>query len=127
MSDKAMIYVHPKEKSASLESSQDVCPPLESSTGKEQLSGEPIYAVEKYHDKDDAGYVATWKKRLHALLPLSSVIAITAYWLYFTFRVRYTLALQRVDDTVFPVAWIFLATEVGIACETSPTPRIPFA
>ena len=125
MSDQAVTDVSSKEELASLESPQDTSPSSETvSICKEQLRVEPTYAVEKYHDKDDAGYVAPWKKRLHSLLPLTSVTAIGAYWLYVAFRVRYTIALQRVRHTVFPVAWIFLTIEVGVARKASHTPRM---
>ena len=121
-----MTYVPFEEESRSLESSQDASPVSKAFRRHEQLSLDPRYAVKKYHDKDDAGYIPTWKIRLHRLLPLSSVCAIGAYWLYFAFRVKYTLALQYVKDTVYPVAWMFLAIEVVVACEAFTTPRIPF-
>ena len=100
-------------------------PPLsEISICKEQHGVEPQYTVEKYAEKDDAGYVPTWKTRLHRLLPLTSAIAIGAYWLYFAFRVRYTVAAQNLGHTVYPVAWLFLSIEFGVACETPDGPRI---
>ena len=111
-----------KRDSGFFENPQGASPSSEASLCKEQISEEPNYAVEKYNDKDDAGYVATWKMRLHQLLPVSSVAAIGAYWLYVAFRIRYTVALQHVRHIVFPVAWIFLAIEVGVACEASDTP-----
>ena len=104
------------------ESPQTASPVSESSLYKEQPSVDPSFVVEKYHDKDDAGYVATWKTRLNQLLPLTSLTAIAAYWLYVTLRVRYTVAAQRLRHTVYPVAWIFLSIEVGVACERPDTP-----
>lgn len=125
MPDQTMTEVSSKGELASLKSPQDTSPSSETiSICKEQLCVEPTYAVEKYHDKDDAGYVVPWKKRLHQLLPLTSVTAIGAYWLYVAFRVRYTIALQRARNIVFPVAWIFLTIEVGVARKASHTPRM---
>ena len=92
---------------------------------EESQSPEPTYVVQKLNNKDDAGYVKNWKLQLHQFLPLTACVAIGAYWLYVTFRIRYILALQFVSHKVFPVAWIFLAVEVGVACEDSDTP-IPF-
>lgn len=91
---------------------------------KEQHGVEPQYTVEKYAEKDDAGYVPAWKSRLHKLLPLTSASAIAAYWLYFAFRVRYTVAAQNLGHTVYPVAWLFLSIEFGVACETPDVPRV---
>ncbi|CAD6590774.1 MAG: hypothetical protein ASARMPRED_004999 [Alectoria sarmentosa] len=87
----------------------------EISISKEQPSVEQNYAVEKLNDKDDAGYVRSWKVRVNQLLPFTSLTAICSYWLYFAFRVRYTVAAQRLKHTVYPVAWLFLSIELGVA------------
>ena len=112
-----------------LKSPQDVFPSLSPSPEpplyKEHPSPEPGYVVGKFHDKDDAGYFPTWKNRLHRLLPLTSIFTICTYWLYVSLRVMYTVAAQRVGHTVYPVAWIFLAIEVGVACEPSDVPAVP--
>lgn len=75
------------------------------------------YTVEKYAEKDDAGYVAKWKDRLHHLLPFTTLTTVATYWVYVAFRVRCTVAAQRIRHTVYPISWIFLAIEVGVACE----------
>lgn len=99
----------------------------EISISKEQSSVEPSYAVEKFADKDDAGYVPSWKVRVNQLLPFTSLTAICSYWLYFAFRVRYTVAAQRLKHTVYPVAWLFLSIELGVACEPPDVPLIQFS
>ena len=121
-----MAYVPSNEGSSSVDSPQDASPSPGPSIYKEQPSVEPSFAVEKYNDKDDAGYITTWRIRLHRLLPLTSLSAIAAYWLYLTLRVRYTVAAQHVRHTVYPMAWIFLAIEAGVACESSNIPWVPF-
>ena len=115
-----------QEGSRRSESPQDASRSSEFSNSKENLRVEPSYAVEKLEDKDNAGYVATWKERLHQLLPLTSVAAIATYLLYVTYRIRCTLAAQGVYHTVYPVAWTFLCVELGVACERSDIPRISF-
>ena len=85
---------------------------------KEQPSPDGCYVVKKFEEKDDAGYVPNWKDQLNRLLPFSSSLAIAAYWLYFAFRVRYTVAAQELGHTVYPVAWLFLSIETGVACES---------
>lgn len=112
-----------QEASTPLESPQDTTP-SSTSICKEKPSVEPNYAVEKSGDKDNAGYVATWKHRLNQLLPLTSLCAIGAYWLYVAFRVRYTTAAQHVKGIIFPVAWVFLSIELGVACEPPDNPRL---
>ena len=101
-----------------LESAEDTPALSEISLCKEKPSEESSYVIEKYADEDNAGHVATWKKRLHRLLPLTSLIAVGAYWLYFAFRIRFTVAAQRLGHTVYPVAWIFIGIEFAASCES---------
>lgn len=108
------------------ESLEDTPALSEISICKEEPGEETTYAVEKLEDKDDAGYVAPWKLRLHRLLPLTSALAIASYWLYVAFRVRYTVAAQNLRHTVYPVAWLFLSIELGVACEPPDIPRNNF-
>lgn len=106
-----------EEGSRRFDSAQDTPRFSEIFLCKEQPGDEPAYVVEKFEDQDDAGYVATWKTRLNRLLPFSSSLAIASYWLYFAFRVRYTVAAQALGHAVYPVAWLFLSIETGVACE----------
>ena len=106
------------------ESSQGTPPSSESSICKEKPSVEPGYVVEQLDDKDNAGYFTYWKYRLNQLLPLTAVSAIAAYWLYITYRVRCTVITQRTNHTIYPVAWLFLAVEVGVASKPSDDPRL---
>ena len=121
----AMACIPSEEGSKRSESPQDASQLSDISICKEQLGKELEYTVEKLEDKDNAGYVATWKNRLHQLLPLTSVTAIAAYWLYATFRVRYTLAAQRASHIIYPMAWIFLVVEVGVNCESTGVSQSP--
>ena len=113
-----------QERSNRSESPQDTPELSEISNSKETLRVEPSYAVEKLEAKDNAGYVATWRERLHQLLPVTSVAAMAAYFLYVTYRITCTVTAQRVHHTVYPVAWTFLCIEFGVACERPDIPRI---
>ena len=108
-----------------LKSPQDSSPSLGPPLYKEHPSPEPGYAVQKFDDRDDAGSVPAWKSRLNQLLPFTAVFTICTYWLYVALRVMYTIAAQRVGHTIYPVAWIFLGIEVGVACEPSHVPPVP--
>ncbi len=99
-----MTYIPSEEGLRRSESPQDASQLSEISICKEQLCEELEYAIEKLEDKDNAGYVATWKNRLHQLLPLTSVSSIAAYWLYASFRVRCTVAAQRASHVMYPMA-----------------------
>lgn len=86
---------------------------------------EPKYAIERYEDKDDAGYVTSWRWRVHRLLPLTTLAAVGGYFLYFALRIRYTVESQRASRSVFPMAWIFVFVEAGVACESLATLYVP--
>ena len=105
--------------------SPEVTPALsEISICKEHADLEPSYAVEKCAVHDDDGYVPKWKLRVNSLLPFTSACAIGSYWLYIAFRVRYTVEAQNLRHTVYPVAWLFISIELGVACEPSDILRI---
>ena len=79
---------------------------------------DPKYTIEKYEDNDDAGYVTTWRWWLHRILPLTTFVAVVAGLLYFVFRIRYTVQSQRASHSVYPMAWIFILVEAGVAGES---------
>ena len=117
-SEIATIDVPSQEESSPQDSSPQDTPALsEIYISKEEPGFQPSYAIEKIDNKDNVGQVATWKLRLHSLLPFSSACAIAAYWLYIAFRVRYTVAAQNQRHTIYPVAWLFVSIELGVACE----------
>lgn len=74
-----------------------------------------VCLVERLHGKDDIDHMPTWKRRINRLTPFFSMIAVGAYWVYFSFRIRYTIAAQAVAHKVFVMAWIFIAVEIGVA------------
>lgn len=80
-------------------------------------STEALCLVEKLHEKDDSDHLPTWKRRINKLTPLCSLIAIATYWVYFTFRIKYTIAAQHAANRIFAMAWTFIAVEMGVARE----------
>ncbi|KAF2846880.1 glycosyltransferase family 2 protein [Plenodomus tracheiphilus IPT5] len=75
----------------------------------------PVCLVEKIHSKDDIDHLPVWKRRINNLTPLCSLAAVTAYWVYFTFRIKFTIAAQRASNKILTMAWTFIAVEVGVA------------
>jgi hypothetical protein len=76
-----------------------------------------ICLVERLHLKDDVDHMPMWKRRINRLTPISSMMAVISYWIYFGFRIRYTLDAQRAAHRIFVYAWIFVAVEMGVACK----------
>jgi hypothetical protein len=73
--------------------------------------------VERVHETDDIDLLPPWKRRLNKCTPIFSIIAVAAYWVYFAFRIKYTVAAQHAANRVFAMAWTFIAVETGVACK----------
>ena len=71
--------------------------------------------VERVHGKDDIDHLPTWKRRINKCTPVFSLIAVAAYWVYFAFRIKYTIAAQHAANRVYAMAWTFIAVEMGVA------------
>lgn len=78
-------------------------------------SSEPVCLVERLHSKDDIDHLPAWKRRLNKFTPFFSLIAVAAYWVYFAFRIKYTVAAQHAANRIFAMAWTFIAVEMGVA------------
>lgn len=75
--------------------------------------------VQRVHETDDIDLIPTWKRRLNKGTPIFSLIAVGAYWVYFAFRIKYTLAAQRANHKIYAMAWTFIAVETGVACKST--------
>ncbi|EON68177.1 hypothetical protein W97_07326 [Coniosporium apollinis CBS 100218] len=73
------------------------------------------YMVEKIHEHDDGDRLPHWKKVLNRFGPLATALAMASYFLYFGFRIYYTLAAQREYHKVYVMAWLFIAAEAALA------------
>lgn len=73
--------------------------------------------VQRVHGTDDIDHLPTWKRRVNKLTPFFSVVAVASYWVYFVFRIKYTLAAQRANNEIYAMAWTFIAVEMGVACK----------
>ena len=73
----------------------------------------------KLADADDIDHMASWKQTLYKFSPLMSVCSLAAYWVYFIYRVKYTVDAQRVAHKTFYMAWAFIVVELGVACKFS--------
>jgi len=84
--------------------------------GKEGNPQDAPCVVEQVHKQDDVDHMPKWKKYLHALTPLLSILSVGSYWVYFAFRIVYVLDAQAQSHKTFIMAWTFIAVEAGVAC-----------
>lgn len=73
------------------------------------------YNIESIAARDDIDLLKPWKRYLYFLSSFLAVAAFLTYMLYFAARIRFTLAAQIANHTVYPAAWIFVIVEMGVA------------
>jgi cellulose synthase/poly-beta-1,6-N-acetylglucosamine synthase-like glycosyltransferase len=56
-----------------------------------------------------------WKRYLYYTAPFLALLTLGAYWLYFTLRILFVMSAQRKSKHSFPMAWVFIATEISVA------------
>lgn len=65
--------------------------------------------------KDDHAHMPPWKRVLFKMSPILCILTLVAYWTYFTLRIIFVLSSQRKTGETFPMAWVFIGTEVAVA------------
>ena len=83
----------------------------------EQRYSDSCYFIEKLHEHDDGEQLRPWKRILHRAAPLSTLLAVGAYILYFGYRIRCTMDAQRSYHKTYIMAWIFIAAEGAVTCK----------
>ena len=119
VSERPLIYASARDQSAAPRLLSEIArSQSQYSSSLESANVQPCHIIEKYEDHDDAGHIKVWRERLHKLLPVTTLASIVAYGLYFAYRIICTVNLQRVDQTIYPVAWVFITIELGVICES---------
>lgn len=73
------------------------------------------YFIKRLADHDDIEHMPRWKSIIYRTVPIWCIFAVVLYWVYFALRIRFTLAAQNATNKVFPMAWAFVAVELGTA------------
>ena len=69
------------------------------------------YVIRELAKHDDVALLAPWKRKIHRLAPLFTFAALAGYYVYYAFRIYYTVEAQRSYGKVFPMAWVFIGAE----------------
>lgn len=75
------------------------------------------YTIETLDEHDDAELLSPWKRKLYRLSPLFTLLAVSAYFLYYGYRIHCTVYAQRAYHKTYIMAWLFIAAEGCVACE----------
>lgn len=71
--------------------------------------------VDQINTRDDHAHMPMWKRRLFLAAPLLCILTLVAYWTYFTLRIIFVISSQRKSGKTFPMAWVFIGTEIAVA------------
>ncbi|KAK8220206.1 nucleotide-diphospho-sugar transferase [Phyllosticta capitalensis] len=74
------------------------------------------YQTEKLHKHDDIDLMPRWKRAINHFTPITTIMAVGAYYLYFAFRIYCTIMAQKKYDKVYVMAWVFIAAEACVSC-----------
>lgn len=67
------------------------------------------------NSKDDHDHMPQWKRTLFLCAPFLCILTLVAYWTYFTLRIIFVISSQRQTGKTFPMAWVFIGTEIAVA------------
>ena len=73
------------------------------------------YVIEKLHDYDDYELMPNWKRWLSRLSPLTTLLAVGSYYLYFPYRIYCTRASSVKWHKTYVLAWFFIVAEALVA------------
>jgi cellulose synthase/poly-beta-1,6-N-acetylglucosamine synthase-like glycosyltransferase len=72
-------------------------------------------SVHELNTHDDHDHMPRWKRTLFLAAPFLCIATLVAYWLYFTLRIIFVISSQRKSGKTFPMAWVFIGTEIAVA------------
>ncbi|KAF1348178.1 nucleotide-diphospho-sugar transferase [Delphinella strobiligena] len=76
------------------------------------------YVIAELAKHDDVALLAPWKRKLHRMAPLFTLVALGGYYVYYAFRIYYTVEAQRAYGKTFPMAWVFIGAEFLVTVPT---------
>lgn len=75
------------------------------------------YQTETLHKHDDIDLMPRWKRAINHFTPITTIMAVGAYYLYFAFRIYCTIMAKKKYDKVYVMAWVFIAAEACVSCK----------
>jgi hypothetical protein len=81
------------------------------------------YAIERQHERDDHELLPTWKRWLAKLVPITTILSVGSYYLYFPYRIYCTRESSIKYNKTYVLAWFFIVAEALVACKTNLRPE----
>lgn len=75
------------------------------------------YTVATLDRHDDVELLSPWNRRLYRLSPVFTFLAVSAYFIYYAYRIHCTILAQSKYHKTYIMAWLFIAAEGCVACE----------
>lgn len=73
------------------------------------------YAIEKLHERDDHELLPKWKRWLAKLVPMTTILSVGSYYLYFPYRIYCTRESSIKYNETYILAWFFIVAEALVA------------
>jgi hypothetical protein len=76
---------------------------------------EDRYAIEKLHERDDHELLPKWKRLFARLVPITTILSVGSYYLYFPYRIYCTRESMVKYEKNYVMAWFFIVAEALVA------------
>lgn len=73
------------------------------------------YFIKRIASRDDIDHIPKWKRFLYMTSPFWGLLTLAAFFAYLSMRIKSTFDAQKKNNTVFGLAWTFIAIEFGVA------------
>lgn len=77
------------------------------------------YAIERLHERDDYELLPRWKRLAAKLVPITTMLSVGSYYLYFPYRIYCTRESSIKYNKTYILAWFFIVAEALVACKSS--------
>ncbi|KAL9942622.1 hypothetical protein ACHAO5_007773 [Verticillium nonalfalfae] len=72
-------------------------------------------SIARLHDRDDADIWKGWKRYVFKLVPVLTILNTAMYLLYLGYRIYCVVAAQKLRNTTYAQAWVFIGVEIAVA------------
>ncbi|KAM0275975.1 hypothetical protein ACHAQH_007193 [Verticillium albo-atrum] len=72
-------------------------------------------SIARLHDRDDADIWKGWKRYVFKFVPVLTILNTALYLLYLGYRIYCVVAAQKLRNTTYAQAWVFIGVEIAVA------------
>lgn len=72
-------------------------------------------SIARLHDRDDVDIWKGWKRYVFKFVPVLTILNTVMYLLYLGYRIYCVVAAQKLRNTTYAQAWVFIGVEIAVA------------